>query len=71
MVLKNMLQHTYLNFTIINFEKKNINNIILLLQYVKDNIKFLYVDGYKKDYCFILLCFIVDWKEQVFVIGIK
>lgn len=49
---------------------KNTNNIIILLKY-KDGIKLVYIDGYKRCCYFILVDFIVNYEEQVFIIDIK
>lgn len=38
---------------------------------MKYGIELIYTNGYKY-YCYLILaCFIVDYKEQVFIIGIK
>lgn len=51
--------------------KKDKDDITVLLEYYKDNIKLVYVDDYKKRSYPILVSPIVDYKEEVFIIGIK
>lgn len=51
--------------------KRDTNNIVSLFMYYKDVIELIYKDGYKK-YCYLVLIdLIVDYKKQVFIIGIK
>ncbi len=38
---------------------------------MKNDIKLVYVDSYKKCYYLILISFIVDYKKQVIITGIK
>ena len=70
MALKTMLQYTHLNFPFIDFEKKNTNDVIALLEY-KDDIELMYPDGYKIGYYSILVGFVIDYEEQVLITGIK
>lgn len=49
----------------------NANNIIALLKYSKDGIKLIYTNSYKRYYHSVLVGFIVDYKEQVFITNIK
>ena len=51
--------------------KKNISNIIILLKYLKDNIKLVYINNYKNHNYYILTDFLVDYKKQVLIISIK
>lgn len=41
------------------------------MKYLKDNIKLLCIDNYKRRYYPILGNFIIDYKWQVFITGIK
>ena len=50
--------------------KKDINNITLLFKY-KNNIKLIYINGYKRYCYFILANFIINYNKQGFIIGIK
>ena len=45
--------------------------IIALLEYLKDDIELVYADSYKRHCYPILASFMVDYKKQVFIIGIK
>lgn len=51
--------------------KADTEYVAALLEYIKDRIELIYADGYKR-YCYpILANLIVDYKKQVFIIGIK
>lgn len=51
--------------------KYNVDNIIISLKYLKNSIELVYTDNYKICCYFILIDFIVDYKEQILIIGIK
>lgn len=53
------------------WNKKDVDNIIALLKYIKDNIKLIYTNSYKRDYYSILIDIMVDYKKQVLITGIK
>lgn len=44
---------------------------MVLPKHINDGIKLISVNGYKLYYYFILASFIVDFKEQVFILDIK
>ena len=70
MALKTMLQHTYPSLLFVELKKEDTNNVAALLEH-KDDIKLVYLDGYKR-YCYLILAgLMVDYEEQVFIIGIK
>ena len=52
------------------YKKRNTNDVIVLLEY-KNGIKLVYANGYKRRCYPILADFIVDYKEQVLITGIK
>lgn len=60
-----------LAFFLLILRKKDIDDVITLIKYIKDNIKLVYVDSYKQYCYFILASFIIDYKKQVFIIDIK
>lgn len=62
MVLKIILECTYLSHLSIDFNKRNLNNILKLLEY-KDIIELMYIDVYKKCWYLLLADFMVDYKE--------
>ena len=45
--------------------------IIVLLEYLKDGIELMYVNGYKKHCYLILTSLMMDYKEQILITGIK
>lgn len=51
--------------------KRDADDIIALLEYAKDAIKLINTDGYKKRCYSILAGLMVNFKVQVFIIGIK
>ena len=52
-------------------KKWDANNVIALLEYLKDNIKLIDVNGYKRRCYPVLADFIVNYKEKVLITGIK
>ena len=68
--LKTMLQHICPSFFLLTLKIENINDVAILLEY-KNSIKLVYANSYKKSYYPILANFIVDYKEQVWIINIK
>lgn len=65
-----MLQHTYLNYSSIKLKKEYTNNVTTLLKY-KASIELVCVNSYKKYYYSVLAGFIINYKNQVFITGIK
>lgn len=66
-----MLQCIYLSFLSIDLKKRDINNIIMLLEYIKDGIKLVYINGYKH-YCYLVLAnLMVDYEKQVLIANIE
>ena len=65
MTLKTMLQRTYPNLSSVDF-----NDIVALHEY-KDGIKLVCSNSYKRCCYPVLVDFIVDYEEQVFITGIK
>lgn len=55
---------------LLTLRKIDIDNVVILLE-DKKSIELVYADGYKRGYYPILAGFIVDYKEQVFIISIK
>lgn len=51
--------------------KEDTNDVVILLEYYKDDIKLVYIDNYKRCCYLILTGFIIDYKEQVLIISIK
>ena len=47
-------------------KKKKTNNIKVLFEYIKNNIKLIYTNSYKKYYYFILANLIIDYEKPVF-----
>lgn len=70
MDLKTMLQRIYPSFSSVDFEKRDIYDVVALLKYQND-IKLVYVDSYKKFCYFILVDFMVNYKGQILIINIK
>ena len=70
MVLKIMLQRIYSSFFFIDVKKKNIKNTAVLLEH-KDCIELICEDSYKRYWYFVLAGIMMDYKKQVFIIGIK
>ena len=70
MTLKTMLQCIYPNLSSIELRKRGTNDIAALLEH-KDGIKLMYADGYKRRCYLVLVGLMVDYKEQVFITGIK
>lgn len=52
-------------------KKRDIDDIIALLKYKKDNIKLIYINQYKKRNYFILASFIVNYDKQMLIKSIK
>ena len=52
-------------------KKRNANNVIILFKYLKDVIKLIYANSYKKYSNHRLTGFMIDYKEQFFIIGLK
>lgn len=50
--------------------KKDTINLIVLLKH-KNIIKLLFTKSYKRRFCFFLAGFMIDYREQVFMIQIK
>lgn len=50
--------------------KKDTNNVAILLKH-KNDIKLVYINGYKKHYYFVLASVMVDCKKQILITGIK
>lgn len=49
----------------------NTNDIIAVLQNYKNDIELMFANGYKRRCYLVLAGFMVDYKEQVFIIDIK
>lgn len=60
-----------LAFPLLTLKKYNINNITTLFEYIKDGIKLIFIDSYKKCYYSIFADFIANYKKQIFITGIK
>ena len=65
-----MLQCIYPSFSSVQLRKEDTNDIAALLEH-KDGIELVYVDSYKRRCYPVLAGFMVDYKEQVFITGIK
>ena len=70
MALKTILQRIYPSFPYVELRKRDRNDIAALLKH-KDGIKLICAKGYKRRYYPVLADFMVDYKEQVFITGIK
>ena len=64
-----MLQRIYPGPFSVELRKKDINDVIVLIEY-KDDIELVCRDGYKKCCYLILAGLIVNYKEQVFITSI-
>ena len=71
LTIKTTPQHIYLSFYSIYFKKKNANDIIVLFEYIKNDIELIYTNGYQKHCYLVLSDFMINYKEQIFIIGIK
>lgn len=69
-ILKTILQHISPSFFFVEFKKKDTNDFAILLEH-KNGIELIYVDDYKRCCYPILVGFMVDYKKQVLIIGIK
>ena len=69
-VLKTMLQRIYPSLPSIQLKKRDTNDNAALLKH-KDIIELVCVKGYKRRCYSVLADFIMDYKEQVLIIGIK
>ena len=70
MALKTMLQHTYPNLSSVELRKRDTNNVVALLKH-KDGIELMCADGYKRCSHPVLASLMIDYKELVFIKGIK
>ena len=63
----------YYNVFIFAFVQKkwDADDITVLFEYLKDGIELIYVNDYKRHCYLILADFIVDYKEEVLITGIK
>lgn len=49
-----------------NLGKQDADNIIARFKYIKNSIKLIYTDSYKKHYYYLLAGLIVNYKEQIY-----
>ena len=56
---------------ILILKKWDVDNITILLEYTKESIELVYANSYKRYYYLLLAGFIVDYEEQVLIIGNK
>ena len=70
MALKIMLQRIYLSLSFVELRKRDTNDVTSLLKY-KNVIELVCAEGYKKPYYSVTAGLMVDYKEQVFITGIK
>lgn len=57
-------------FLFSTWRKKDTNSVTILLEH-QDGIKLVYADGYKRHCYLVLAGFLLDYKEQVIITGIK
>ena len=70
MDLKSMLQRTYPSLPSVELKQRDSNDFIALLEH-QDGIEFVCADGYKRHCYPVHAGFMEDYKEQVFITGIK
>ena len=70
MALKTMLQRTYPSLPFVELRKRDTNNVAALLEH-KDGIELVCADSYKRRCYPVLAGFMVDYKKQVLITGIK
>ena len=70
MALKTMLRRTYPNLFSVQLKKGDTNDVAALLEH-KDSNELMCADSYKRCCYAVLAGFMVDYKKQVFITGIK
>ena len=70
MAFKTMLWYSYPSLPSTELRKRDINDVTALLEH-PNGIELIYADGYKRRCYPVLTSLMVDYKKQVFIIGIK